>query len=315
MQLVEEPLVTRREILRSLKLGAPTTDAPFNTLRSRQQASKGWSLVIRGNQGRVAGRLQIYSGLNVDAARAVRLRQPELARRLAARASAIERTSAAEVLLNAVDQASTRLSAYLAGQSTDDAWSDRLTRYLDVRQAVDWNGLDREALAREWLARSEAWLYSAPEREEELLAAVGEMATAAQTARAEELADLPLHIDSFTGVVRHIDPDVVEIVGRTEEAWVISRRELDREGLARLGEAVTLIREELPGGGEAWVAAPAADLGKRAESPPQSEQRGFPFSGPMTWVIGSSEQRWLERALRRDPFLLRCSPIRVEPGQ
>lgn len=302
--------MTRHEILRSLKLGAPTTDAPFATLRARHQASGGWSILIRSERGRVAGRLHMYSGLNVDAARAVRLRQPDLARRLAARASVLERTPAATVLRDAVEAASERLSAYLSGHAQDDAWSDRLTRYLETRRGLDWDGLDRAALAREWLVRSEAWLNSAPERRDEVFAAVRDMSMATATARLEEVAEQHLHIDSFTGVVRHIDPDMAEVVGSGDEAWAVSRRELDREGLARLGEAVTLIREELPHGGEAWIAAPAVNLGRDAAPRPRAANE-LPFPGPVTWIIEPNEERWLNRAMRREPFLLPSPPVRL----
>lgn len=310
MHLVEEPLATRREILRSLKLGAPTSDAPFTTLRTHRMASAGWSVVLRASSGRVAGRVQMYSVLNVDAARAARLGRHDLACRLAARATMLEASHEASVLHAAADQAGIRLSAHLDGNIRDDVWSDRLTRYLDVRQAVDWQGLDREALAREWLVRSQAWLDCWPDRDE-LLAAVRALAAAAQTARAEETADEPLRIDCFTGVVRHLDLDCAEIVSEADEAWVVSRRELDREGLSRLGEAVTVVREELPGGGEAWIAAPAVDSRERTEPPARDPRELMPFAPPFTWMLPPDESRWLARALGREPFVLPQSPVRV----
>src|SRR5437763_9915061 len=134
VQLTDEPLVSRREILRALRLGAPTTDAPFHRLRSKDLASPGWSLPIRRHDGRVAGRLHVYSALNVDAARAVRRRRPEAARLLAGLATELERSGAANVLRDAITKASERLSAHLSGHVHDDAWSDRLQRYLDLRQ-------------------------------------------------------------------------------------------------------------------------------------------------------------------------------------
>jgi len=314
MNLIEEPLVTRREILRNVKLGAPTTEAPFTTLRAHGMASTGWSVLIRAESGRMAGRMHLYSVLNLDAARAARLRRPDAARRLATRASALEASDAAHVLRGAVRHASERLSAHLAGKSRDDSWSDRLTRYLEAREGADWDGLDREALAREWLARSEAWLHAWPEREEDLHAAVRELAAGAQAARADETVEEPLRIDSFAGVVRHLDPELAEIANDDEESWVVSRRELDREGLARLGEAVTVIREELPGGGEAWMAAPAVNLRERTDSGPGPDEFS-PFVRSLVLKLDARDERWLMRALRRDPVVLPCTPIRVEPGQ
>jgi hypothetical protein len=309
MQIAEEPLVTRREILRSFKLGAPSTDAPFATLRSHKMASPGWSVLVRKDSGRVAGRLHMYSVLNVDAARAVRRRRPELAQRLAGRARELEDSAAANEIRDAVGIASTRLSAHLAGRTIDDAWSDRLHRYLQLRQRAGYPGLERDAIAREWLARSEAWLHVTPDGRVRLSAAVRQLAAKAQAARVDVLADEMVEIDSFTGIVSHLDPELAAITSQGNEEWVMSRRELDREGLARIGEAVTLIREELPGGGEAWLAAPAVDL--TVDTEPRSEDGISPFTGPANWVLGASDGRWLKRALIRDPFVLPRIPVRV----
>jgi hypothetical protein len=315
MQLAEEPLVSRREILRILKLGMPSTEAPFSTLRAGGMASHGWSVPVRKDDGRVAGRLHMYSVLNLDAARAARLRRKDLARRLAARATEVEDSSAGWMIREAVRRASARLPAYLAGAARDDAWSDRLGRYLDLRQGLGWEGFDRDALAREWLVRSEAWLHLGPDEEEQLIAAVRELAASAQAARSEELAGEPLRIDSFTGVVSHLDPEAAEIVSDTREAWVMSRRELDREGLARLGEAVTVIREELPGGGEAWLAAPAVDLAIQTAPTPRTDNEILPFlpAGAGWGILDPNKGQWLSRALRRDPFILPPMPVRVGP--
>ncbi len=315
MQLAEEPLVSRHQILRALKLGVPSTEAPFSTLRARGMASNGWSVPVRKRDGRVAGRLHMYCVLNLDAARAARLRRNALARRLAVRATEVEDSHAGWVIRDAVSRASARLPAYLAGETRDDAWNDRLGRYLDLRRGRGFEGFDCDALAREWLVRSEAWLDLASDDEAQLIAAVRELAASVQTARSEELAGEPLRIDSFMGVVSHLDPDAAEIVSDTGEQWVVSRRELDREGLARLGEAVMVIREELPGGGEAWLAAPAVDLAVEAAPAPRSGNAIFPFleSGVRWGIFGPTDGRWLTRALRRDPFILPAMPVRVGP--
>jgi hypothetical protein len=276
-------------------------------------ASSGWSFPLRRRGGRVAGRVQMYSALNVDAARAARRRRAELARRLAAHANELERSTPALVIRDAVVRASERLSAHLAGHVRDDAWTDRLQRYLELRQGAGWESLDRDALAREWLVHSEAWLRLDPVEEEGLIASVRALAASAQSARAEAFADEQLQIDSFTGVVRHLDPENAEIVSEAGEAWVVSRRELDREGLAQLGEAVSIIREELPAGGEAWLAAAAADLSPVAEPPPRGRNEITPFMGPPHWVLAGSDAAWLKRALGRDPFILPRTPVLLGP--
>lgn len=309
VQLASEPLVSRREILRALRLGAPTTDAPFHRLRSQDLASPGWSVAIRRRDGRVAGRIHVYSALNVDAARSVRRRRSDVARRLAARASELERSPAASTVRDAIAKASERLSAHLSGQIHDDAWSDRLQRYLDLRRGAGWEGLDREGLARDWLVHSEAWLHLDPGEEEHVAAAVRELAVSAQAARAEAFEDEDGAVDGFTGVVRHLDPDNAEIVSEAGEAWVMPRRELDREGLAQLGESVSLIREELPGGGQAWLAAPAVDLTPTFEPPRRKSGDVYPFVRSAHWVLSGSEGAWLKRALGRDPFILVGAPV------
>lgn len=309
MQLTDEPLVNRREILRTLKLGSPTTDAPFHRMRSQGLASPGWSLAIRRTDGRVAGRLHIYSALNVDAARAVRRDRPDVARRLAACGAELERSTAASIIRAAIVKASERLSAHVSGDVRDDAWSDRLQRYLDLRHGVGWDGLDSDAFARDWLVHSEAWLHLDPSQGANLAAAVRELATGVQAARDEAFADQGGGIDSFTGVVKHLDPDSTEIVSEAGEAWVMPRRELDREGLAQLGESVSVVREELPGGGQAWLVAPAVDL--RHRSPKRADERIDPFARPAHWVLSGSEEAWLKRALSRDPFILAGAPVPV----
>lgn len=278
-------------------------------------ASNGWSVPLRRSDGRIAGRIQAYSALNVDAARAARHKQPDLARRLAAGAAELETSPAGMVIHDAITRASERLAAHLAGHVSDDAWSDRLSRYLALRQGVGWEGLDRDALARDWLVHSEAWLHLDPKETDQLVTSVRRLAAAAQLVREELFAGQGLALDSFTGVVRHIDPDNAQIVSEAGDAWVISRRELDREGLAQLGEAVTVFREELPGGGEAWLAAPAVRFSPLSPPGPRGAHNIDPFAGPVAWVMGEDESRWLSRALKRDPFMLVRTPVVLGPDR
>lgn len=277
-------------------------------------ASAGWSVPLRRHDGRVAGRLQLYSALNVDAALAARRQRGELAQRLAARAGELERSTPGVAIRDAVRRASERLSAHLAGHVSDDAWSDRLQRYLALRQGAGWESLDRDALAREWLVHSEAWLHLDPGEEDQLGASVRELAASAQTARAETFADEHLQIDGFTGVVRHLDPDIAVIVSDAGYEWAVPRRELDREGLAQLEEAVSIVREELPGGGEAWLAAAAANLSPSTARLPRGRNEISPFIGPTHWVLSEGEGTWLKRALGREPFVLPGTPVLVGPA-
>jgi len=87
------------------------------------------------------------------------------------------------------------------------------------------------------------------------------------------------------------------------------RRELDREGLAQLGEPISLIREELPGGGQAWLAAPAADLTLSSRPSRREDQEIQPFVRSAHWVLSGDEGTWLKRAISRDPFILVGAPV------
>lgn len=106
-----------------------------------------------------------------------------------------------------------------------------------------------------------------------------------------------------------MDPDNAEIVSEAGEGWVMPRRELDREGLAQLGESVSVFREELPAGGQAWLAAPAVDLTPTAEPPRRASGDIHPFVRPAQWVLSGGEGAWLKRALGRDPFVLVGAPV------
>jgi hypothetical protein len=300
VELAEEPLASRREILRTLRLGVPTTEAPFHRLQQQRRASPGWALPLLDEQGRRGVKVYLYSALNIDAARATRRQKHDVAMHLAARAEELEQSAQGGVVRDAVIKASERLVSFLGGSAEDDAWSDRLRRYLDLRRGVGWEGVDREALAREWLVHSEAWLHLESDADDHLIAAVRKLAMDAQVARDEAFADDGVEVIAFAGVVRHLDPEVAEIVSGAGETWRVPRRELDREGLARLGEAVSVIREELPDGGEAWLYAPAALLASATEG----VESGFaPFDRTSEWIMETSEGRWLSQALRHEPTI------------
>ncbi|GEM_PF-3024083 len=100
--LLEVPIVTKREIVRAYTSQSKTPDSAMRTLRSKQAVSEGIEAPVRAAGGRLGGSVHVYCAINRDAARAVRLKQLELAHQLAERAGRIERSSAMRRLIERV---------------------------------------------------------------------------------------------------------------------------------------------------------------------------------------------------------------------
>jgi len=97
------PLVTRREIVREYRPDGTVTDASaVRRLRQKGALSAGVSVEARAAQGRLGGRLHLYSALNRDAARAVRQRHDALAVRIGKAAARVERSGEARRLAAAL---------------------------------------------------------------------------------------------------------------------------------------------------------------------------------------------------------------------
>jgi hypothetical protein len=85
------PVALRAQLVRAFRPGEPSEkEAPFRTLRKHGWASPGMSIVCR-EHNRAAGRLTVFSMLNVDAARLAREGRRRDALTLAKAAARIER--------------------------------------------------------------------------------------------------------------------------------------------------------------------------------------------------------------------------------
>jgi hypothetical protein len=300
MRMTEEPFLTRDAVLSILRPGERTSERPFRTLRERGAASPGFSVPIRDPRGQVAGRVQLYSSLNGDAARAFRLRDVDLAQALAARAGEIERSEPARRVRDAVAEVASRMP----DDPDSGAAPVALRRYLALRRHSTWDGLDRRSLAREWLAHSAAWLDETDEREE-LIDAIVQLDRAACEARDDLIADRMPSVTTFFGVVRRMDRMAAEVEGE-HESLLIPRDDLERHGLAVLDQPVSLLRETLPGGGAYVLPMPAVSLEAPAE-----DLAASPWAEPGPAVMALEDVDWLERELAREPTAVPLAPLRL----
>lgn len=305
MHVLEEPFTTREAILTILRPGQPATESPFRTLRQHHCASDGLRADVRTIHGQLLGRAHFYSLLNLDAARAVRLGEPTLARQLAARAGELERSQHADLIRGAIQMIGSKMSI---DPSRDDI-PIPLRRYLLARSRSSWRGLDQYALAREWLVYSAAWLNQ--DEHGEITEAVTALARAAGEARADLLANATLPPTStFFGVVRRMDPSAAEVRG-DNETRLVPRDDLERQGLAVVGQAVSLLCEVLPTGGSLMFPMPAVAV---ETTSPTAEGAYWDLDAMESGVAGSllqpADHAWLERELAREPTAMPLAPLR-----
>lgn len=256
----------------------------------------------------MVGQLRLYSSLNADAARASRLHQPEVAKTLAAVAERLERSSAAKKISEAIASLS-------AAVPTDPASQDAppgLRRYARVRGHSSWANLEHGELTREWLVQSRAWLELAGSSSGSLADAVVTLGNESEKARAKILGD-QLSVCTFFGVVRRLDATAAQLESGSGEAMVVPRPELERQGLAIIGQAVSLLTEVLPGGGSYILPMPAVMLERpavdNAESPwDLLDPANLTFQGS---ALDSRDSDWLNRELARDPRVVPVAPLPI----
>lgn len=305
MRVVGEPFLTREAILSILHLGEVTTESQFRTLRVHHAASAGLPVTMRTDGGHVIGSVQLYSALNADAARAFRLRHHDLARELAARAQEIERSPDAGRVRDAVSAVAGHMPADLAGTAGVPA---SLRGYLDARRCSSWRALDPGALAREWLAHAGAWLTT---NFDELVESVVILDRAIEDARADVLPEP--RVSTFYGTVARMDEFVAELEGADEQALLVPRDDLDRQGLARLGQAVAVLCEVLPGGGSYSLPMPAVAL----ERPPTDDRSPYAEESVREddvvfgAVLEGRDRAWLLRTRTRPLATPLASPLPV----
>jgi hypothetical protein len=307
MRVAEEPFVTRESILAVLKPSGAASERPFRTLRQHGTASEGLLVLMRSPAGQILGQVRLYSSLNGDAARAYRLRQFDQAKKLAERAAKLERSHWAKLLRDAV----ARLAASLPPDPLSLDAPAALRRYVKLRRHSCRLGLDSGGLEREWLVHSSAWLDIAGEDREALAEAIEALGHEADKARAAILESEAWTVNTFYGTVRRMDATAAELEGENGEARLLPRGDLERQGLAVLGQAVSLLQEILPGGGSYILPMPAASL-----------QRETAKDAISPWDVSSVEERaiaarkldrrdseWLDRALSREPTAIPAAPL------
>jgi hypothetical protein len=312
MRVVEAPFVSREAVLSVLRPGEVTSERPFRTLRERHAASEGLAIPIRTPGGQVLGRVQLYSSLNTDAARAYRLRQVETARELAARAVEIERSSPAQRIRDAVASMVNSLPIDPLAAEAPLA----LQRYLKLRARSTWRGADRPGLVREWLSSADAWLSADSEDRDALIEATVEIDRSACQAREDILPGGASSATTFYGVVRRMDATAAELEGASAQMLLVPREDLERQGLAILGQPVALLRETLPGGGSYNLPLPAValDRAERSDAPsPWDPDFVTVDDGSLVEItkVSDRDMDWLERELAREPTALLAAPLPV----
>ncbi len=306
MHVIEDPIATRQSVGKILSFGAPTTEAPLRTLRRHAALSDGASVPLRNPNGRLLGRLHLYSSLNTDAARLFRRRDHPAAARLAKRAHQVEQSAAARHVIRAIER--------IASQVPVDAWDVRRTdpaaqrfrAYMDMRGAASWEAVEQPVLWRSWVSEPQTWLGD--EGGGELRAAMGELASRVAKARSEEPALVRLTesgaITTRIGIVERLDPVVAELLSPDGTRFIVPRRDLEREGLAVVGQAVTALREEIPDGPVLDFYAAAARLDVVSEVDDLD-----PFGPPAMVRLDEGESAWLERVIASEPRTVPIIPL------
>lgn len=308
--MIEEPFLTRESVLSVLRPGELTSERPFRTLREHGAASEGLAVPIRTPGGQVLGRVQLYSSLNADAARAYRLQRAGVARELAGRATAIERSPAAQLIRKAVASAAASLPVDRSSMQAPPS----LQRYLNMRRRSTGRGLDPEWLTREWLSHSDAWLADGAGDRDALIEAAIELDREACQAREDVLGEDVTSATTFYGVVRRMDPTAAEIEGG-DQTLLVPLDDLERQGLAELGQSVAVLREALPGGGSYTLALSAVALEEEALEDGcslwESNLEVYEDRIAEISVLSGRDGDWLCRELAREPSALLVAPLPI----
>lgn len=119
------PIVTRAQLVRAFRPGSPpASQAPFRTLRTHGWVTAGVSVVTR-RDGRAAGRVSVFSVLNLDAARLARDGHHTAAAALARAAKKHEASAAFEGLRGLLSGHSpSAVAAAVEGKTREEAWPD-----------------------------------------------------------------------------------------------------------------------------------------------------------------------------------------------
>jgi hypothetical protein len=263
------------------------------------------TIPVRTASGHLLGSVSLYSSLNSDAARAFRLEQEEVAQELVARATRLENSSWAQEIRHAIEAVASSMPSDPSSREAPPA----LRNYLMLRGRSSWRGLEKSALAREWIAHSQAWLDSSFGDRAELVGAVEALDREVKQARAEISSYQSNTVSTFFGIVRRMDPSAAELESENGETVLLPIPDLERQGLAVIGQSVSLLREILPNGGVYCLPMPAVTL-----EPAHTEARS-PWDDtlePMvipTSPLSDRDSDWLDRELAREPTAVPASPL------
>jgi hypothetical protein len=306
MEIVEDPFVTRQAVVNVLSFGNPATEAPLRTLRRHSAVSDGVSVPLRTTSGRLIGRVHLYSALSSDAARLFRWHQPKAAGRLARKAAQIERSRAGRRVVRAIEEAASSIPVD-ADERRTDVHAQSFRAYVDMRRASSWEALEPHALSRSWVSDPRTWLGAVAD--DPLREAVHELSERVATTRANEPALARLDVTTRVGVIERIDPVAAELASPDGSRFIVPRRPLEREGLARVGQAVSVLLEELPGGRVVDFYAAAARLDR-----PAPGQDLDPFDVPGAVKLSAADSAWLHRVLVSEPTTVPLAPLVTGSG-
>lgn len=302
MEVVERPFLTSQAVLGVLAFGMPTTDAPLRTLRRHAAVSDGWSVPMRSSSGRLLGRVHMHSALNADAARLFRWGERDAAVRMARKAQAMERSKHARQVRHAIERTAKDIPVDWAERRATDHRTQAFRYYVDVRRQSAWEGLESSALWRAWVSEPQTWLAVATD--ESLRQAVHELAALGAEARADEPLLERHGLTTRLGVIERLDPVAAELTAPDGTLFVLPRRPLEREGLAVVGQPVSILMEELPGGRTVDYYAPAA----RLDIPPVAEDPD-PFGASAPVPLNTADSDWILRAMASKPTVVPLAPV------
>ena len=158
----------------------------------------------------------------------------------------------------------------------------------------------------EWVAQSRVWLTT---NYDALVEAVVELDRGATEARADLIAPEEMSASTFFGTVARMDALHAEIDGANGHVLLISRDQLEREGLAVIGQPVAVLEEVLPGGRYSRV-MPAMALDELAVVRASPYDQELPEDGFVGAQLAPRDRDWFRRALDR-PTAVPVAPLRV----
>lgn len=298
MVLVESPFLGWQTVAAAATLGVPPSPHRLRTLRRHRALSPGSPVMLRSS-GRFLGSVRLYSTLAADAARLYRRGHKEAAARIAARAEELEGSEPGQVILKAIaESAEEFLSASLPEQR------DCVREYVEMRRRLSSEALDRTTLVKAWLTEPQAWLPGAEVAS--LTEALLSMSQHVEAARSEEHQLQALGVMAFIGLVERLAPTMAELRADDGFRTTVPRRDLEREGLATIGQAVKIVKEEVPGGPILTTYSAAGRLDREA---PSAGPSSFDDRTPIR--LSQADAAWIDRLMEASPAPPPLAPLLI----